>query len=77
MSKEEISIEDVVSGQVKMEYVDQLELLRENLSSNSFLNNKSNKKELLKLVENLIDLMPVELRTARFIVREQELLKSF
>ena len=74
MSKEEISIEDVVSGQVKMEYVDQLELLRENLSSNSFLNNKSNKKELLKLVENLIDLMPVELRTARFIVREQELL---
>ena len=73
MSKEEISIEDVVSGQVKMEYVDQLELLRENLSSNYFLNNKSNKKELLKLVENLIDLMPVELRTARFIVREQEL----
>ena len=73
MSKEEISIEYVVSGQVKMEYVDQLELLRENLSSNSFLNNKSNKKELLKLVENLIDLMPVELRTARFIVREQEL----
>ena len=73
MSKEEISIEDVVSGQVKMEYVDQLELLRENLSSNSFLNNKSNKKELLKLVENLIDLMPVELRTARFIVREQVL----
>ncbi len=73
MSKGEISIEDVVSGQVKMEYVDQLELLKENLSSNSFLNNKSNKKELLKLVENLIDLMPVELRTARFIVREQEL----
>ena len=53
MSKGEISIEDVVSGQVKMEYVDQLELLKENLSSNSFLNNKSNKKELLKLVENL------------------------
>ena len=74
MSKEEISIEDVVSGQVKMEYVDQLELLRENLSSNSFLNNKSNKKELLKLVENLIDLMPVELRTARFIVRELSLI---
>ena len=44
-----------------------------NLSSNSFLNNRSNKKDILKLVENLIDLMPVELRTARFIVREQEL----
>ena len=72
MSKGEISIDDVVSGQVKMEYVDQLELLKENLSSNSFLNNKSNKKELLKLVENLIDLMPVELRTARWLVREQD-----
>ena len=73
MSKSEISIEDVLSGQIKMEYVDQLELLRENLSSNSFLNNKTNKKEIIKLVDNLIDLMPVELRTARFIVREQEL----
>ena len=31
------------------------------------------KRQILKLVENLIDLMPVELRTARFIVREQEL----
>ena len=48
-------------------------MLKENLSSNSFLNNRSNKKDILKLVENLIDLMPVELRTARFIVREQEL----
>ncbi len=73
MSKSEISIEDVLSGQIKMEYVDQLELLKENLSSNSFLNNKTNKKEIIKLVDNLIDLMPVELRTARFIVREQEL----
>jgi vacuolar-type H+-ATPase subunit H len=58
---------------MKLEYIDQLELLKENLSSNSFLNNRSNKKDILKLVENLIDLMPVELRTARFIVREQEL----
>lgn len=73
MSKSKISIEDVLSGQIKMEYVDQLELLKENLSSNSFLNNKTNKKEIIKLVDNLIDLMPVELRTARFIVREQEL----
>ena len=47
--------------------------MKENLSSNSFLNNRSSKKDVLKLVENLIDLMPVELRTARFIVREQEL----
>ena len=73
MDKESSSIDKVLSGEMKLEYIDQLELLKENLSSNSFLNNRSNKKDILKLVENLIDLMPVELRTARFIVREQEL----
>ena len=73
MGDESSSIDKVLSGEIKLEYFDQLELLKENLSSNSFLNNRSNKKDILKLVENLIDLMPVELRTARFIVREQEL----
>ena len=73
MAEESSSIDKVLSGEIKLEYIDQLELLKENLSSNSFLNNRSNKKNILKLVENLIDLMPVELRTARFIVREQEL----
>ena len=73
MGEESSSIDKVLSGEMKLEYIDQLELLKENLSSNSFLNNRSNKKDILKLVENLIDLMPVELRTARFIVREQEL----
>ena len=73
MAEESSSIDKVLSGEMKLEYIDQLELLKENLSSNSFLNNRSNKKDILKLVEKLIDLMPVELRTARFIVREQEL----
>ena len=73
MGEESSPIDKVLSGEIKLEYIDQLELLKENLSSNSFLNNRSNKKDILKLVENLIDLMPVELRTARFIVREQEL----
>ena len=73
MGEESSSIDKVLSGEIKLEYIDQLELLKENLSSNSFLNNRSNKKDILKLVENLIDLMPVELRTGRFIVREQEL----
>ena len=73
MGEESSSIDKVLSGEMKLEYIDQLELLKENLSSNSFLNNRSNKNDILKLVENLIDLMPVELRTARFIVREQEL----
>ncbi|MDC3033638.1 hypothetical protein OA181_03040, partial [Acidimicrobiaceae bacterium] len=67
MGEERSSIDKVLSGEMKLEYIDQLELLKENLSSNSFLNNRSNKKDILKLVENLIDLMPVELRTARFI----------
>ena len=73
MVDENISLDKVLSGEMKLEYIDQLELLKENLTSNSFLNNRSSKKDVLKLVENLIDLMPVELRTARFIVREQEL----
>ena len=73
MVDENISLDKVLSGELKLEYIDQLELLKENLTSNSFLNNRSSKKDVLKLVENLIDLMPVELRTARFIVREQEL----
>ena len=70
MAEESSSIDKVLSGEMKLEYIDQLELLKENLSSNSFLNNRSNKKDILKLVENLIDLMPVELRTARFIVAD-------
>ena len=56
----------------KIEYVDKLELLREKLNSRNVLNTRSNKKELIDIVENLIDLMPVELRTARWLVREQD-----
>ena len=36
------------------------------------IRDRSNKKELIEIVENLIDLMPVELRTARWLVREQD-----
>ena len=57
MGEESSSIDKVLSGEMKLEYIDQLELLKENLSSNSFLNNRSNKKDILKLVENLIDLI--------------------
>ena len=53
MAEESSSIDKVLSGEMKLEYIDQLELLKENLSSNSFLNNRSNKKDILKLVENL------------------------
>lgn len=73
MSKEEnFHLDDIISGEKKIEYVDKLELLREKLNSRNVLNTRSNKKELIDIVENLIDLMPVELRTARWLVREQD-----
>jgi|TARA_B100001123_G_scaffold101468_1_gene117273 vacuolar-type H+-ATPase subunit H len=73
MSEEEnFHLDDIISGEKKIEYVDKLELLREKLNSRNVLNTRSNKKELIDIVENLIDLMPVELRTARWLVREQD-----
>ena len=74
MSEEEnFHLDAIISGEKKIEYVDKLELLREKLNSRNVLNTRSNKKELIDIVENLIDLMPVELRTARWLVREQDL----
>ncbi len=70
--QENFNLEDVISGEKKIEYVDKLELLREKVNSKSVLSSRSNKKELIEIVENLIDLMPVELRTARWLVREQD-----
>ena len=73
MSEEEnFHLDAIISGEKKIEYVDKLELLREKLNSRNVLNTRSNKKELIDIVENLIDLMPVELRTARWLVREQD-----
>ena len=73
MSEEEnFHLDDIISGEKKIEYVDKFELLREKLNSRNVLNTRSNKKELIDIVENLIDLMPVELRTARWLVREQD-----
>ena len=64
-------LDEVISGERKIEYVDKLELLREKVNSKGVLSSRSSKKELIEIVENLIDLMPVELRTARWLVREQ------
>jgi len=63
---DEINFKEVISGQQKVEYVDQLEVLREKLNSGSFLKSRSSKKELIEIVENLIDILPVEMRTARW-----------
>ena len=70
--QENFNLDEVISGEKKIEYVDKLELLREKVNSKSVLSSRSNKKELNEIVENLIDLMPVELRTARWLVREQD-----
>ena len=69
--QENFNLDEVISGEKKIEYVDKLELLREKVNSKSVLSSRSNKKELIEIVENLIDLMPGELRTARWLVREQ------
>ena len=70
--QENFNLDEVISGEKKIEYVDKLELLREKVNSKSVLSSRSNKKELIEIVENLIDLMPVELRKARWLVREQD-----
>ena len=70
--QENFNLDEVISGEKKIEYVDKLELLREKVNSKSVLSSRSNNRELIEIVENLIDLMPVELRTARWLVREQD-----
>ncbi len=69
---ENFNLDNVISGEKKIQYVDKLEILREKINSSGVLSSRSNKKELIEIVENLIDLMPVELRTARWLVREQD-----
>ncbi len=70
--QENFNLDDVISGEKKIQYVDNLELLREKLNSTGALSNRSKKKEIIAIVDNLIDIMPVEMRTARWLVREQD-----
>ena len=70
--EENFNLDDVISGEKKIQYVDKLEVLREKINSSGLMSSRANKKELIEIVENLIDLMPVELRTARWLVREQD-----
>ena len=71
-NQENFNLDDVISGEKKIQYVDKLEILREKVNSTGVLSSRSSKRELIKIIENLIDLMPVELRTARWLVREQD-----
>ena len=71
-NQENFNIDDVISGEKKIQYVDKLEMLREKVNSTGVLSSRTSKKEVIEKIENLIDLMPVELRTARWLVREQD-----
>ena len=71
MPEAEINFEDIAKGNVRIDIVDKLENLRESLESNS-LTGRVNKKEIINNIDEIIDTIPVELRTARWIVREQE-----
>ena len=51
--QENFNLDEVISGEKKIEYVDKLELLREKVNSKSVLSSRSNKKELIEIVENL------------------------
>ena len=71
-NQDNFNLEDVISGEKKIQYVDKLEMLREKVNSTGVLSSRTSKKEVIEIIENLIDLMPVELRTARWLVREQD-----
>ena len=71
-NQENFNLDDVISGEKKIQYVDKLEVLREKVNSTGVLSSRTSKKEVIEIIENLIDLMPVELRTARWLVREQD-----
>ena len=70
--KESANFKDIINGEIKVEYVDHLETLREKLNSSNILKSRTSNKELIAIVENLIDILPVEMRTARWLVREQD-----
>ena len=53
--QENFNLDEVISGEKKIEYVDKLELLRKKVNSKSVLSSRSNKKELIEIVENLIN----------------------
>ena len=63
MSSSEINFEEVVKGNKRVDIIDKLEELRAQLNSNS-LKGRLNKKDLIKSIDEIIDSVPVEMRTA-------------
>ncbi len=71
MNEQNLNFEEISNSNKKISLVDSLENLRKKITSNSIVS-RLNKKELLEELDGIIDTIPVELRTARWIVREQE-----
>ena len=66
------NLEEVMDGNVSFSIVDKLDKLRKELTSNSLLSKKIGRNQLLRVVDEILDSLPAELRTARWIVREQQ-----
>ena len=66
------NLEEVLGGNASFSIVDKLDKLRNELSSSNILSKKIGRTQLLNLVDEILDVLPAELRTARWIVREQQ-----
>ena len=66
------NLEEVMDGNVSFSIVDKLDKLRKELTSHSLLSKKIGRNQLLRIVDEILDSLPAELRTARWIVREQQ-----
>ena len=72
MKKGDMDLEEVMGGNVSFSIVDKLDKLRDELSSSTMLSKKIGRTELLNIIDDILDSLPAELRTARWIVREQQ-----
>jgi len=66
------NLEEVMDGNVSFSIVDKLDKLRKELSSANLLSKKIGRNQLLNIVDEILDALPAELRTSRWIVREQQ-----
>ena len=66
------NLEEIMGGNASFSIVDKLDKLRNELSTSNILAKKIGRSQLLGLVDEILDALPAELRTARWIVREQQ-----
>ena len=65
MKKGDMDLEDVMGGNVSFSIVDKLDKLRDELASSTMLSKKIGRTELLNIIDDILDSLPAELRTAR------------